>query len=67
VRAVREWATQCHGADTGLTGQCRTVAGMASGGRVDKIVPRYDSQAVLEGRRGRDSPLTRAPAPCQSI
>jgi hypothetical protein len=27
----------------------------------------YDSQAVLEGRRGGDSPLTRTPVACQSI
>jgi hypothetical protein len=27
---VREWVAQCHGANTGLTTQCRTVAGMAS-------------------------------------
>jgi hypothetical protein len=30
ARPVREWAAQFHGADTGLTAQCRTVAGMAS-------------------------------------
>jgi hypothetical protein len=30
--AVREWAAQCRGAYTGLTAQCRTVAGMASPG-----------------------------------
>jgi hypothetical protein len=27
---VREWAAQCHGVDTGLTAQSRTVPGMAS-------------------------------------
>jgi hypothetical protein len=32
VRAVREWAAQCHRVDTGLTAQCRTVEGMASSG-----------------------------------
>jgi hypothetical protein len=32
AQAVREWVAQCHGADTGLTAQCRTVAGMASPG-----------------------------------
>jgi hypothetical protein len=32
--AVREWAAQCHGADTGLAAQCRTVAGMASPGEL---------------------------------
>jgi hypothetical protein len=29
VPAVREWAAQCHGADTSLAAQRRTVAGMA--------------------------------------
>jgi hypothetical protein len=28
VLAVREWAAQCHGADTGLVAQFSTVAGM---------------------------------------
>jgi hypothetical protein len=28
VLAVREWAAQCHGADTGLVAQFHTVAGM---------------------------------------
>jgi hypothetical protein len=28
--AVQEWATQCHGADTGLVAQSPTVAGMGS-------------------------------------
>jgi hypothetical protein len=36
VRAVREWVAQCHGADTGLTAQCRTVAGLASPGGLAK-------------------------------
>jgi hypothetical protein len=44
VRGVREWAAQCHGADTGLTAQCRTMAGMASPGGVAKqcrdMIPR---------------------------
>jgi putative intracellular protease/amidase len=30
--AVQKWVAQCHEADTGLTAQCRTVAGMASPG-----------------------------------
>jgi hypothetical protein len=30
--AVQEWVAQCRGADTGLTAQCRTVAGMTSPG-----------------------------------
>jgi hypothetical protein len=28
--AVREWAAQCHGADTGHAAQSLTVAGMGS-------------------------------------
>jgi hypothetical protein len=64
VPAVWEWVAQCYGADTGLTAQCRTVAAMASRGGT---VPGYDSQAALEGRHGGDSPLTQAPAACQSI
>jgi hypothetical protein len=32
ARAVQEWVAQCHGADAGLTAQCRTVARMASPG-----------------------------------
>jgi hypothetical protein len=34
VSAVREWAAQCHEADTGLAAQCRAVAGMASPGEL---------------------------------
>jgi hypothetical protein len=30
--AIRKCVAQCRGADTGLTAQCRTVAGMASPG-----------------------------------
>jgi hypothetical protein len=30
--AILEWVAQCHGADTSLTAQCPTVAGMASPG-----------------------------------
>jgi hypothetical protein len=42
---VQEWVAQCRGADTGLTAQYRTVAGMASpGGLVEQrrgMVPRH--------------------------
>jgi hypothetical protein len=45
ARAVREWVAQCHGADTGLTTQCRTMAGMASpGGLAEQrrdMIPRH--------------------------
>jgi hypothetical protein len=44
VRAVQVWVAQCHGADTGPTAQCRTVAGMASlGGLMEQrrdMIPR---------------------------
>jgi hypothetical protein len=44
LSVVREWAAQCHGADTGLAAQCRTVAGMASPGELAKqrrdMIPR---------------------------
>jgi hypothetical protein len=36
ARAAREWVAQCHGADIGLTAQCRTVAEMASPGGLAK-------------------------------
>jgi hypothetical protein len=43
--AVQEWVAQCHGADTGLTTQCRTVAGMASPGGLSEqrreMIPRH--------------------------
>jgi hypothetical protein len=67
VEAVREWAAQCHGFDTGLPAQLPHSAGDGCTTRVGGTAPGYDSQAVSKGRRGRDSPLTRAPAACQSI
>jgi hypothetical protein len=55
VRAVREWAAQCHGADTGLTAQCRTVAGMASPGGLAKqrrdMIPRRCQRDGMVGIR----------------
>jgi hypothetical protein len=52
--AVRKWAAQCHGADTGLTAQCRTVVGMASPGglaeqRRDMIPRRVRGTASWHG------------------
>jgi hypothetical protein len=39
--AVQEWATQCHGADTGLIAQRHTVAGMGSlQGQHQGVIPR---------------------------
>jgi hypothetical protein len=67
VVVVWEWAAQCHGIDTGFPAQLPHSARDGHTGRVSGTVPGYDSQAVSEGRRGRDSPLTRAPVACQSI
>jgi hypothetical protein len=42
--AVREWAAECHGTDTGHTAQRRTVTGMASPGELAEqrrgVIPR---------------------------
>jgi hypothetical protein len=50
---VREWVAQCHGADLGLTAQCRTVAGMASpGGLAEQrrdMIPRRVRGTVVRG------------------
>jgi hypothetical protein len=51
--AIREWVAQCHGADTSLTAQCCTVAGMASPGgfaeqRRDMIPKRVRGMAWRE-------------------
>jgi hypothetical protein len=67
VQAVREWAAQCHGVDTGLPTQLPYSSKDGRTGRVGGTTPGYDSQAVLEGWRGEDSLLTQAPASCQSI
>jgi hypothetical protein len=64
--AVREWAAQCHGADTGLTAQCRTVAGMASpGGLAEQrrdMVPRR-----VRGTAWRGFVFDLGACMCQSI
>jgi hypothetical protein len=57
VEAVQEWAAQCHGVDNGLTAQRPYSARDGFTGRVSGTTPGYDSQAVLEGRRGEDSPF----------
>jgi hypothetical protein len=67
VQAIQEWATQCHRVDTGLLAQLPYSARDGLTGRVGGTRPGYDSQAVSEGWRGDDSPLTQAPAACQSI
>jgi hypothetical protein len=43
--AVREWAAQCHGADTSHTAQFPAVAGMGFPKGVGGTVPGRDSQA----------------------
>jgi hypothetical protein len=53
VWVVREWVAQCLGADTGLTAQCRTVAGMASPGVLAKqcrdMIPRWGQRDGMAG------------------
>jgi hypothetical protein len=67
VEAVREWAAQCYEVDTDLPAQLPHSARDGRTGRVGGTAPGYDFQAVSEGWRGGDSPLTRAPVACQSI
>jgi hypothetical protein len=66
MEVVQEWAAQCHGVDTSLLAQLPYSARDGLTGRVCGTTSGYDSQAVSEGQRGDDSPLTRAPAACQS-
>jgi hypothetical protein len=56
MEAVREWAAQCRGVDTGLPAQLPHSAGDGLSGRVGETTSGYDSQAVSESRRGGDSP-----------
>jgi hypothetical protein len=67
VEVVREWAAQCRGVDTGPAAQLPHSVGDGRTGRVGETALGYYSQAVSEGRHGGDSPLTWAPAACQSI
>jgi hypothetical protein len=67
VEAVREWAAQRHRVDTGLPAHLPHSAEDGRTGRVGGTAQVYDSQAVSGGPPGGDSPLTRAPAACQSI
>jgi hypothetical protein len=53
--------------DTDLPAQHPHSAGNGRSVRVGRTAPGYDSQAVSEGRRGGDSPLTRAPTTYQGI
>jgi hypothetical protein len=53
--------------DTGLPAQHPHSAGDGRIVRVGRTALGFDSQAVSEDRRGGDSPLTWAPAMCQSI
>jgi hypothetical protein len=67
VEAVQEWAAQCHRVDTDLPSQLSHCARDVRIGQVGRTASGYDSQAVSEGRRGGDSPLTRVLVACQSI
>jgi hypothetical protein len=67
VEEGREWAVQCHGVTPTIPHSIGTTPGMATQRRVIQTVPGSDSQAVSGGWHGGDSPLTRAPAVCQSI
>jgi hypothetical protein len=53
VSAVREWAAQCHGVDTGPAAQCRTVEGMASPGELAEhrrdMIPRRVRRTARRG------------------
>jgi hypothetical protein len=53
--------------DTGLPTQHPHNVGYGCTVRVGRTTLRSDSQAVSDGRHGRDSPLTWAPVMCQSI
>jgi hypothetical protein len=57
VESVQEWAVQCHGVDTDVPTQLPHSARDGRTGRVGGTAPGYDSQAVLEGRPGGDSPF----------
>jgi hypothetical protein len=67
VEEGREWAVQCHGVTSTIPHNIGTTQGMATQRWVIQTVPGSDSQAVSGGWHGGDSPLTRAPAVCQSI
>jgi hypothetical protein len=67
MEAVQEWAAQCPRVDAGLPAQLPHSARDGRIGSVGGTALGYDSQAVSEGRHGEDSPLTQAPAACQSI
>jgi hypothetical protein len=64
MEAVQEWVAQCHRVDTGLPAQLPYSAMDGLSRRVGGQTSGYDSQAVSEGRRGEDSPLTQALAVC---
>jgi hypothetical protein len=55
VEAVREWAAQCHGVDTGLPARSRTASGMAAQrGLVEQhrdMIPRRCQRAGVAGIR----------------
>jgi hypothetical protein len=67
MEAVREWVAQCYAVDTDLPAQLPHSARDGRTRQVGRTALGYDSQAVSKGRRGGDSPLTRAPTACHSI
>jgi hypothetical protein len=66
VSTVREWAAQCHGADTRLAAQCRTVAGMASPGELAEqrrdMIPKR-----VRGTAQRGSVFDPCACKCQNV
>jgi hypothetical protein len=64
--AVREWVAQGHGADSGLTAQCRTVVGMASPGGLAEQRRDMISRRV-RGTTCVDLSLSRAPAGVRTL
>jgi hypothetical protein len=65
VEEGQEWAVQCQGVTPAIPHNTCTTPSVAAQRRVGRTAPRSDSQAVLGDRRGRDSPLTRAPSVCR--
>jgi hypothetical protein len=64
-REGREWAVQFQEVTPAIPHSTRTTPGVAAQRQVGRTAPGSDSRAVSGDRRGRDSPLTRAPAVCQ--
>jgi hypothetical protein len=67
VEEGREWVVQRHRVTPAIPHSTRTASGMAGQWRVGRTASGSDSQAVSGDCRGRDSPLTRAPAVWQAL